>query len=436
LGALVALAGACQKSGDALLYVTVTASPALAGVETVDVTVTKVADAAPQTAGPLHYPCPDGGVEIGEVGSNGETLTVVVPGSAGPVRLTVVARGAGGHELARGTSSSVEPHAGSITNVTVRLGSSEQPDGGTIDDGSDGATEGGAEASGAGGSATGSGGTGGTSGSGGTGGNGGAGQAGAGAGGTGGGASGSGGATGTGGAAGSTTCGAAKGPRDCTSSNDNDCNGKPDDTETTFCQCSLNSSPRACSTGLSGICMAGTQVCVVSTDKTTSAWGACTQLKAKGTETCANPGTDDDCDGVLDNVPTSVCNVGSGMGACLNGGHTACNGSTQVCNPAVSAIGDSTSTAWHTNSAPNGSWDWNCDGVVTKEYPDQAPASPTCSGVSMSACSAVPQLSYALNPFACGDLGDIGTLSCYWLAAIPGCTNKSGQSTGYQQGCR
>jgi hypothetical protein len=106
-----------------------------------------------------------------------------------------------------------------------------------------------------------------------------------------------------------------------------------------------------------------------------------------------------------------------------------------VCNPAVVGIGDTTSTTWHTNSAPNGSWDWNCDGVVTKEYPDQAGVA-ACSGVSMSACSSQPQVTYALNPFACGDTGDIGTNYCYWLTAASACENKSGQSTGYQQGCR
>jgi hypothetical protein len=464
VGLLVALAGACQKSGDALLYVTVTASPVLSGVATLDVTVTKVADAAPRTAGPLHYPTANGGVAIGSIG---ETLTVVMPASVGPVTLTVVARGAGGDELGRGTSSRVVPQGGSITNVTVKLGSSEPPDGGADDgnpQGAAGAGAGGSEA-GSGGAAggAGAGGAGGTSGTAGT----------AGAGGNGGGTAGGGGNTGTGGvagpcsagdsmacntgelgvcAAGVKTCQLAADqkstawgscvqsvnakPRDCTSGNDNDCNGEADNLETTFCQCALINSPRPCSTGLYGICMAGTQACVVAADKTTSAWGACTQVKPKGTETCANPGTDDDCDGVVDNVPSTVCNVGNGVGACANGGHTACNGTTQVCNPAVSAIGDTTSTAWHLNTAPNGSWDWNCDGVVTKQYPDTAPPPPTCTAPSAAACTAVPQLNYALNPFACGDLGDIGSEYCIWLPAIPGCTNKTGQSTGYQQGCR
>jgi hypothetical protein len=485
-GVLVALTGACQKNGDALLYVTVKASPLLRGVETVDVIVTKVADAAPRASGPLHYPCPDGGVDIG---SSGETLTVIVPGGVGPVTVTAVARGAGGSELARGTSSAVDPHAGSITNVTVTFGSSTEPDGGT----SDGTSEGGA----------GQGGVGGAAGSGEAGGNGGgqggagAGQGGAGAGGgtsgaggaagtagtvgTGGaggtgGAAGTGGAGGTGGAAGAggapcvvstmmacntgahgicatgmTTCrvGAdqtigwgpcvqtvAMGKRDCTSGLDNDCNGTPDNAESLFCKCAPGSQ-QACSTGLNGICMAGTQICAVSSDKMTSAWGACAQTKAKGIETCANPGTDDDCDGVIDNVPSVPCNVGSGLGACLNGGFTGCNGTTAVCNPSTPAIGDTTSTAWPTHSAPNGSWDWNCDGVVTKQYPDTAPPTPDCSVyTSTSVCNAFTPISYALNPFACGDYGDIGSEYCGWLAPAAACTNKSGQGTGYQQGCR
>ena len=182
--------------------------------------------------------------------------------------------------------------------------------------------------------------------------------------------------------------------------------------------------------------MAGQQLCVVSSDKSTSAWGACTQVKAKGTESCANPGTDDDCDGVVDNIPASACNVGNGVGACANGGYSACVGTTQVCNPAVSAIGDTTSTAWHDNTAPNGSWDWNCDGVVTKQYPDQAPPTPDCASMSMSVCGTGVPLDYALTPFACGDEGDIGSEYCYWLGPANMCTNKSGQSTGFQQGCR
>jgi hypothetical protein len=143
-GALIAIAGACQKSGDALLYVRVTASPTLRAVDKVDVTVTRVADAAPRSAKPLSYPCGDGGVDIGP---GGETLTVSLSASVGPVTLTVIARGVGGGELARGVSKSVDLKGGEITDVTVLLGESEPPDGGA----SDGPVGGGTGASGTGG---------------------------------------------------------------------------------------------------------------------------------------------------------------------------------------------------------------------------------------------------------------------------------------------
>jgi hypothetical protein len=187
---------------------------------------------------------------------------------------------------------------------------------------------------------------------------------------------------------------------------------------------------------MSGICAAGQQTCALSADKTMTSWGACTQLKAKGTETCANPNTDDDCNGVTDDVPSVACDVATGMGACKGNGHTGCNGTTQTCTPSTAAIGDPTSTAWHTNAAPNGSFDWNCDGVVTKQYPDTAPPAPNCNGLDIASCGAVPVLYYALNPFACGDYGDIGSEYCYWLAVAGACENKTGQSTGFQQGCR
>ena len=226
----------------------------------------------------------------------------------------------------------------------------------------------------------------------------------------------------------------AKRSRDCTSSNDNDCNGQADNTESTFCQCPTGGSPRSCSTGLSGICAAGSQACVVSGDKSSSAWGNCTQVILQGTETCANPGTDDNCDGIVDNVPVASCNVGTGFGACANGGYTACSGFTQVCNPGVSGMGDA--TIWHTGPAPNGSWDWDCNGVVTKEFPDTAPPTPTCTGLDISVCSSQPRAYYALSPFACGDMGDIGSFYCSWMSAISACVNNSGQSSGYQQRCR
>jgi hypothetical protein len=74
--------------------------------------------------------------------------------------------------------------------------------------------------------------------------------------------------------------------------------------------------------------------------------------------------------------------------------------------------------------------------VVTKEHQDTSPSQPVCTGLDTTSCSAQPPLNYALAPFACGDLGDIGSLYCIWSTLIPGCINKTGQTPGNQQRCR
>ncbi|HJX66910.1 MAG TPA: hypothetical protein VJ860_23510, partial [Polyangia bacterium] len=126
----------------------------------------------------------------------------------------------------------------------------------------------------------------------------------------------------------------ARGTRNCSSSLDNDCDGVADSASST-CLCQVGKL-QACSTGLKGICAAGTQQCVLSADKASSAWGACVQTNPKGTETCANAGADDDCDGIVDN-----CNVnGLALGACLNGGIWSCVAiGPAYCQPSDSNIG-------------------------------------------------------------------------------------------------
>jgi hypothetical protein len=222
------------------------------------------------------------------------------------------------------------------------------------------------------------------------------------------------------------------GVRDCTSSSDNDCNGKADNTELDYCRCPAGGSPRPCTTGLSGICSAGSQPCVLSSDKSSSDWGTtCTLLTPKGTETCANLGTDDDCDGTVDNIAVSSCNVGTGLGACANGGTTTCSGTTQVCSPAVSGIGGAMS--WHDSSAPNGSWDWDCDGTVTKYYPDAPPSTPNCSGLGQSDCKADTSQYRAYSNIACGALGTVYTRWCEWWGTSCG---ENGDETPSIQTCR
>jgi hypothetical protein len=114
-------------------------------------------------------------------------------------------------------------------------------------------------------------------------------------------------------------------PRDCTSSLDNDCNGKPDNQETTYCDC-LVGEKRRCQEhpGLDGfgICTYGNQTCAVSTDKTTSAWGACSGSVGPGTEVCAGDNKDENCN----NQVNEGC-------ACTNGVAVPCDcGGTAPCN--------------------------------------------------------------------------------------------------------
>jgi len=184
----------------------------------------------------------------------------------------------------------------------------------------------------------------------------------------------------------------------------------------------------ACDTGVPGICAAGMKTC-----DGTGAWGSCVQNVAKGTETCANPGTDDDCDGIVDNVPVTACDVGTGLGACANGGTTACSGTSQVCNPADAGIG--VANVWHPTASPNGSWDWDCDGSVAKQFAD-ANTNPTCTGLAPVACISVPNASYSLNgPMACGQVGDVGTTWCGNVGVGGSCATQSAQYSGQPQGC-
>jgi len=64
---------------------------------------------------------------------------------------------------------------------------------------------------------------------------------------------------------------------------------------------------------------------------------------------------DNNCNGVIDEVLPAPCTVG--VGACTRVGLLRCDGSCTT----VPGIPDS---SFHTTAAANGSWDWNCDGVV------------------------------------------------------------------------
>jgi hypothetical protein len=92
--------------------------------------------------------------------------------------------------------------------------------------------------------------------------------------------------------------------RDCTSSADNDCDGKPDSTIDTTCQCNSANGTQACGThpqdGV-GTCKAGSQTCIVSADKTTASWSACTGSVGPMARSCTTT-SDNDCNGTPDNI--------------------------------------------------------------------------------------------------------------------------------------
>jgi hypothetical protein len=107
-------------------------------------------------------------------------------------------------------------------------------------------------------------------------------------------------------------------PEACTESGaslDEDCDGRLDE----GCSCSEGTT-RACYTGPAatidrGPCRAGTQTCV------NGAWSGCVQQILPQLESCANPGSDDDCDGMVDDVADlgRACIDDTKLGACRNG---------------------------------------------------------------------------------------------------------------------
>jgi hypothetical protein len=140
-----------------------------------------------------------------------------------------------------------------------------------------------------------------------------------------------GGVVGTGGSTGGTTCQPKS--RDCTSSLDNNCNGTPDNQETTYCACPVSQS-RACQEhpGYDGVgpCKAGSQTCAASSDKNASSWGACTGATGPSTEVCDAAGLDENCDGQSNegcdcvNGTSILCDCGPAT-TCTNGKKGTCS---------------------------------------------------------------------------------------------------------------
>jgi hypothetical protein len=125
------------------------------------------------------------------------------------------------------------------------------------------------------------------------------------------------------------------------------------------------------------------------------------------------------------------CDLGSGQGACASGGIVGCGG---ICQPADPTIGNT--AEWHIFPAPNGSWDWDCDGVVTTNLvPTEAP--PECSTYADSqGCNGAPTVEYVTEASPCGAQATLFKRDCDWKTLGPTCLDApDGHRVVFQQ-CR
>jgi hypothetical protein len=124
-------------------------------------------------------------------------------------------------------------------------------------------------------------------------------------------------------------------------------------------------------------------------------------------------------------VPQSACSKPSGY----------VSNSTDCCDTDANAHPGQTS--WFTAVNACGSWDWNCDGVITKEVPDtnSGPPVPSCTGLDNSGCDqTIPSGDSSFGgPVTCGNAVVIGSYYCVWTDSM--CFLKTGVQAG-TQGCR
>jgi len=133
--------------------------------------------------------------------------------------------------------------------------------------------------------------------------------------------------------------------RDCSSPEDNDCDGQPDDTIDEVCRCPVDGT-RVCEehVGLDGRgqCHAGHQTCVLGEGNSTSDWGTCGESVGPGVaDLCTVEGDDTNCDGTPNSGCTCVegrivaCGPDTESGICQRGTSTCTNGAFAACQGAV-----------------------------------------------------------------------------------------------------
>jgi len=148
------------------------------------------------------------------------------------------------------------------------------------------------------------------------------------------------------------------------------------------------------------------------------------------------------CGGVYDatgtcSVPTPAgfgapCDVGSGLGACAGGGAVGCDGACHPTDPALGAP-----AVWHITPAPNGSWDWDCDGVVTPAWQLAGTPPADCAGYSdADACQGAAAVDYLAEATPCGEQAIVQTRDCQWMSFGPACINTPDPRRVVYQECR
>jgi hypothetical protein len=107
------------------------------------------------------------------------------------------------------------------------------------------------------------------------------------------------------------------GTRNCLSADDNDCDGQPDDTLDTTCQCEAGTTA-PCDThpedGV-GVCRAGTLTCRAEGNGSSTRYGACAGAIGPGPELCFEDGRDEDCDGTVNEAVVCEAVVGVDVAA-------------------------------------------------------------------------------------------------------------------------
>ena len=166
-----------------------------------------------------------------------------------------------------------------------------------------------------------------------------------------------------------------KAARDCTSASDNDCDGSPDNTIDLVCTCTSGKT-QACGAHPgkdgNGPCKAGSQTCVVASDKTSSAWGACSGSVGPGASDTCVQGNDNNCSGTandgclcINSVTTKKCGYcNDGSQTCVDGtvgSYTACAGATGQAFTPLTLQNSWTGAAFGTANAAAA---LDCSGIV------------------------------------------------------------------------